>query len=736
VRRTAEETGKVFKCRSILTQFSLCITALLVLLIISASIGVVGLNKLFTTANHAMGQDVRLAQRAANIDILVLNERRYEKDAFINLADAAKFSSYRQKWDTARTALLEETTAAGRLDLDDTDQRSLRQIQSSYHEYAGGFNHTIEMIRSGQIKNTQEANAEFTRYKDAVHETEDATEQLNRRAVRRVDAVGASLAATRTRSAALQIGLAMLCVILGIPLCVATARSITRPLIRAREVAEAVATGKLDNQIDTTGADETAKVLSALKVMQEALLENALNAKGQLAAIGKSLSVVELNLDGTIRTANANFLQLFGYEPGEIFGQHRRMFLEAAERAQATENTLWEQLGRGEFATGQYKWLAKDGREVFLEGSYNPILNLRGVPYKVVMYATDVTQQVLASQQMQQAVAQTQQAIKSAGDGDLQARVATHDKTGELRQMAESINSLLASMAAIVSKVKSAANEVYRGAEEISQGSTNLSRRTEQQAASLEETASSMEEMTATVRQNADNAAQANQLAAAARDQAERGRTVTGRAVHAMSQINVASRKIADIIGVIDEIAFQTNLLALNAAVEAARAGEQGRGFAVVATEVRNLAGRSATAAKQIKDLIQDSVKKVEDGSVLVTQSGETLQTIVTSVKKVSDIVAEIAAASRDQSSEIEEVSKAVMQMDEMTQQNAALVEQATAASQSMAGQARNLNAIMAGYRVDDSTVAEELRDTPTKRPAASQPAGRRSADRTWSERL
>jgi methyl-accepting chemotaxis protein len=308
---------------------------------------------------------------------------------------------------------------------------------------------------------------------------------------------------------------------------------------------------------------------------------------------------------------------------------------------------------------------------------------------------------------MQQAVAQTQQAIRLAGNGDLRARVATHDKTGELRQMAESINSLLASMAAIVSKVKSAANEVYRGAEEISQGNTNLSQRTEQQSASLEETASSMEEMTATVRQNADNAALANQLAAAAREQAEKGGTVTGCAVHAMAEINVASRKIADIIGVIDEIAFQTNLIALNAAVEAARAGEQGRGFAVVATEVRNLASRSATAAKQIKDLIQDSVKKVEDGSVLVTQSGETLHTIVTSVKKVSDIVAEIAAASRDQSAGIEQVSKAVMQMDEMTQENAALVEQATAASQSMAGQARNLNAIMAGYRVDDSTVAE-----------------------------
>jgi methyl-accepting chemotaxis protein len=321
------------------------------------------------------------------------------------------------------------------------------------------------------------------------------------------------------------------------------------------------------------------------------------------------------------------------------------------------------------------------------------------------MYATDVTQEVLTSRQMRMAVDQTQKVVKSACDGDLRVVVATADKTGELRQMAESINTLVAGMAAVVSKVKDAADEVYRATEEISQGNMNLSQRTEEQSASLEETAASMEEMTATVRHNANNAAQANQLAAAARDQAMHGGTVTGRAVQAMADINESSKRIADIISVIDDIAFQTNLLALNAAVEAARAGEMGRGFAVVAAEVRNLAGRSATAAKEIKDLIRDSVKKVEDGSLLVTRSGESLHGIVESVKKVSDIVAEIAAASREQSSGIEQVNTAIAQMDEMTQQNAALVEQATAASKSMADEARNLNAMMAGYRVGNPAV-------------------------------
>jgi methyl-accepting chemotaxis protein len=297
-------------------------------------------------------------------------------------------------------------------------------------------------------------------------------------------------------------------------------------------------------------------------------------------------------------------------------------------------------------------------------------------------------------------VEQTREVINAAAQGDLSRRLDARLESPELRVMAEGINSLLEGMAALVGGIRSTASELNRSAEEISAGNTNLSRRTEEQSASLEETASSMEEMTTTVKQNADNAAQASQLALAARDQAERGGVVVNQAVTAMADIKQSSKKIADIIGVIDEIAFQTNLLALNAAVEAARAGEQGRGFAVVASEVRSLAGRSATAAKEIKGLIQDSVRKVEDGSARVTQSGQTLEEIVASVKKVSDIVAEIAAASREQSAGIEQVNRAVLQMDALTQQNAALVEEATAAAQSVAGQARELGDTLGGYRL------------------------------------
>jgi methyl-accepting chemotaxis protein len=237
--------------------------------------------------------------------------------------------------------------------------------------------------------------------------------------------------------------------------------------------------------------------------------------------------------------------------------------------------------------------------------------------------------------------------------------------------------------------------QVSAAVTEIAQGSVDLSQRTEEQASALEETASSMEELTSTVKQSADNAGQANQLATTARAQAEQGGHVVDQAITAMSAINQSSRKIADIITVIDEIAFQTNLLALNAAVEAARAGEQGRGFAVVAGEVRKLAQRSADAAKEIKALITDSVAKVENGGKLVDQAGQTLKEIMTAIKKVSDIVAEMAAAAREQANGIEQVNKAVMQMDQVTQQNAALVEETASASQSMDDQTQELQRLM-----------------------------------------
>ncbi|TYT26338.1 HAMP domain-containing protein [Luteimonas viscosa] len=307
--------------------------------------------------------------------------------------------------------------------------------------------------------------------------------------------------------------------------------------------------------------------------------------------------------------------------------------------------------------------------------------------------------------------------LSAVAEGDLSRRIDA-GLAGRFADVASDANRTVDRLADIVGQIRSGSDAINSAASEIAAGNDDLSRRTEQQAASLEETASSMEELTSTVRQNADNARQANQLAIGAVDVASQGGEVVGKVVQTMSAISDSSSRIADIIGVIDGIAFQTNILALNAAVEAARAGEQGRGFAVVAAEVRSLAQRSAGAAKEIKQLITDSTDKVRHGNELVDQAGRTMGEIVTSVKRVTDIIADISAASQEQSAGIEQVNQAITQMDESTQQNAALVEEATAAARSMEQQAGQLVQTVAVFRVQDGQAARSVRSEPA--PAAS----------------
>jgi methyl-accepting chemotaxis protein len=305
--------------------------------------------------------------------------------------------------------------------------------------------------------------------------------------------------------------------------------------------------------------------------------------------------------------------------------------------------------------------------------------------------------------------------VKRIADGDLTVEVAT--RANDNSSLLYAMKGMTENLERTVRGIKTAGDSIATDSKQIAAGNADLSQRTEEQASSLEETASSMEELASTVKQNADNAKQANALAATASEVAVRGGAVVGEVVQTMSSINQSSKKIADIISVIDGIAFQTNILALNAAVEAARAGEQGRGFAVVASEVRTLAQRSASAAKEIKELISDSVNKVEAGTRQVGDAGRTMEEIVSSVKRVTDIMAEIAAAAHEQSSGIEQVNQAVMQMDQVTQQNAALVEEAAAAAESLREQAQQLGQEVAVFRIADG--------------ASDVPAVRESAQRT-----
>jgi methyl-accepting chemotaxis protein len=488
-------------------------------------------------------------------------------------------------------------------------------------------------------------------------------------------------------------------------------RSLSEPLARAVTVFGNISVGKYDNPIEHGGTDEASQVLRALSEMQ-GKLRTQIETERSVAAENTRIRQALDKVSTSVVLADAQYQIIYVNETAQA------MFARNQEEIRKTLPSFDVSRLRGasmdvlsiepnHMRRVLDNLVGSDSQErvlgaCTLRSIASPVLDDKGERIGTVVEWTDRTQEVAVEKELQNM-------LSAVVAGDLSKRIELGGKAGFFEAMSRGVNALADNMTKVISMVKLVAAEVRRGADEISAGNANLSQHTVEQSSSLEETATSMEEMTATVKQNADNAAQANQLALAAHGQAEKGGTVVTRAVKAMADINDASRKIADIIGVIDDIAFQTNLLALNAAVEAARAGEQGRGFAVVASEVRSLAGRSATAAKEIKDLIQDSVKKVEDGSVLVTQSGQTLEKIVISVKKVSDIVGEIADASREQASGIEQVNHAVLQMDQITQQNAALVEEAAAASQTMAEQVHGLNELLARYQVGRAMVERSI---------------------------
>ncbi len=447
--------------------------------------------------------------------------------------------------------------------------------------------------------------------------------------------------------------------------------------------------------------DANGKVFKVVEFATDVTLQKLALAEfeGTLNAIHKVQAVIEFTLEGTVLIANENFLQAFGYTLAEIQGQHHRIFCDPTYAASQEYGTFWHKLNQGEFDAGIYRLRERNGKEIWIQASYNPIRDANGKVYKIAAFATDITSQQKTQADLEACMTEAQHCLAALAQGDFtQSMRGTYD--GELQHIKESMNIALTNLSGTISTVRTAVGVVTAGSEQISRSSESLTARTREQASTLAETSSLMGDMTATVKHNADHSKLANELAIAARDIASQGGLITQKAVEAMGAINKSSTKIADVITLIDELSFQTNLLALNAAVEAARAGEHGRGFAVVATEVRSLAQRSATAAQEIKSMIHESMRRVSDGSNLVHQSGSTLEKIVESVKRVSDIIGKISAASQAQASGIDQVNNAVMRMEEATQRNAALVEEAISASQSMREQAQVLTSQVDTFKV------------------------------------
>jgi methyl-accepting chemotaxis protein len=523
--------------------------------------------------------------------------------------------------------------------------------------------------------------------------------------------------------------------------------SITRPVAQAVGISKAIAEGNLDNHIVSKGKDETGQLLSTLAVMQTQLrnqifeekriADEALRINRALESVSTSVLIADDKLQ--IIYVNEAAIHMFAkiqdtQEDRQILSWREQLEGKSLMQLYQSANLTYDWMES--LSSTYHMRLSIGGLE--LDSTANPIINKQGKRLGVVIEFTDHTAEVATEQEVGKV-------MQSAANGDFSQRIVLNNKAGffknlsaafnqildynqrmiqdltrvlgalakgdlsqnienvyagTLEQLKNDINATVGKLTSVMSAIKSTSESVNAAASEISNGNISLSQRTEEQAASLEETAASMEEMTGTVQQNADNARKATQLASSARERAKQGQTIVSGAVDSILKIRHSSKKVADIIGVIDEIAFQTNLLALNAAVEAARAGEQGRGFAVVASEVRNLAQRSASAAKEIKQLIQDSVVKVEEGTKLVGESGKALEEIVTAVQRVNDIISEIAAASAEQSAGIHQVNKAIAQMDEMTQQNAVLVEEVSSASQSMSVQAQALKEHIAFFKV------------------------------------
>jgi methyl-accepting chemotaxis protein len=428
----------------------------------------------------------------------------------------------------------------------------------------------------------------------------------------------------------------------------------------------------------------------------------SLEDNGLLEAINRSQAVIEFSLDGTILNANENFLATMGYAKSEVTGAKHAMFVEPTYAASAEYRDFWARLRRGEFFSGEFRRLGKGGREIWLQASYNPVFDEHGQVVRVVKFAFDLAERMRCMRLIADGVSHMAQG-KLAG---VEIEAAVLPLIDQLRLDFNAAAGILCEAMAAIAQAATVINE---NAGAVDDSTAQLADRLERQAASLEETAAALDEITATVRKTADGAGEVSRVVGNAKSDTQASEIVVSQAVTAMGEIDGSSTQISQIIGVIDEIAFQTNLLALNAGVEAARAGDAGRGFAVVATEVRALAQRSSDAAKQIKTLITESSQHVAEGVKAVDGARTALDRIATHVTGINTAIGEIAASAREQSEGLGQVNGAVNQMDQMTQQSAAMVEEAAAASQNLAREIEGVMSLLSKFDTGASSLGRAV---------------------------
>ncbi len=442
--------------------------------------------------------------------------------------------------------------------------------------------------------------------------------------------------------------------------------------------------------------DRAGRPVGVIKIATDitAQVLEAADHAAQIAAISRVQAVISFTLEGRVIEANDNFLATLGYGAEEIIGQHHSLFCDPSYAASADYAAFWERLRAGQFEAGEFRRLGKGGREVWIQASYNPVLDAEGRVVRVVKFATDITERKRAEGIIEQL---TQSLGRMAG-GDLGGRI-DQVFTGQYEQLRLAFNQSLGQLEAIVSRLRETSSSLRTATVEILTGANDLSQRTTRQAAAIEQTSAAVEQLGSSVSENASRAITASDKARHVSTSATEGGAAMDNATRAMSAIETSSDKISNIIGLIDDIAFQTNLLALNASVEAARAGDAGKGFAVVAVEVRRLAQSAAGASGEIKQLIEASAAEVRMGTQLVSQAAGKLDTILAGAQESADLIDAIARANREQANALSEVTVAIRQMDEMTQHNAALVEQTNAALEQTEEQAVTLDGIVEVFR-------------------------------------